>query len=153
MAWTSPRTWVSGEVITAALLNTHVRDNQLELNGTAGAWTAYTPTIQGFTGTLVHARYKQHGKTTHVQVRYTITGVTGNLQVGLPIVPQVSSQTGLGSVLGIDSGVSYYDGVVFFDTGSFVSFANNGSIWSAAIPFTWGASGDAFGFQATYEAA
>lgn len=26
MAWTTPRTWVSGEVLTAALLNTHLRD-------------------------------------------------------------------------------------------------------------------------------
>lgn len=34
MAWTSPRTWVSGEQLTAALLNTHVRDN---LNETAPA--------------------------------------------------------------------------------------------------------------------
>lgn len=27
MAWTSPRTWVDGETVTAALMNTHVRDN------------------------------------------------------------------------------------------------------------------------------
>jgi hypothetical protein len=27
MGWTSPRTWVVAEVVTAALLNTHVRDN------------------------------------------------------------------------------------------------------------------------------
>jgi hypothetical protein len=27
MAWTAPRTWVSGETLTAALLNTHLRDN------------------------------------------------------------------------------------------------------------------------------
>lgn len=25
--WTTPRTWVTGEVVTAALMNTHVRDN------------------------------------------------------------------------------------------------------------------------------
>jgi hypothetical protein len=30
MAWTAPRTWVAGEVLTAALLNTHLRDNILE---------------------------------------------------------------------------------------------------------------------------
>ena len=30
MAWTAPRTWVVGEVLTAALLNTHLRDNMLE---------------------------------------------------------------------------------------------------------------------------
>ena len=27
MAWTSPRTWTTGELVTAALMNTHVRDN------------------------------------------------------------------------------------------------------------------------------
>ena len=27
MAWTSPRTWVTGETVTSSLLNTHVRDN------------------------------------------------------------------------------------------------------------------------------
>ena len=30
MAWTSPRTWVAGETVTASLLNTHLRDNLLE---------------------------------------------------------------------------------------------------------------------------
>jgi voltage-gated potassium channel Kch len=27
MAWTTPRTWVAGEVVTAALMNLHVKDN------------------------------------------------------------------------------------------------------------------------------
>ena len=36
MAWTSPRTWVAGEIVTAALLNTHVRDNLNDLAD--GAW-------------------------------------------------------------------------------------------------------------------
>jgi len=27
MAWTEPRTWTVGEIVTAALLNTHLRDN------------------------------------------------------------------------------------------------------------------------------
>lgn len=31
MAWTSPRTWVVGEMLTAALLNAHVRDDILWL--------------------------------------------------------------------------------------------------------------------------
>jgi hypothetical protein len=28
MSWTSPRTWVAGEVVTAQLMNLHVRDNE-----------------------------------------------------------------------------------------------------------------------------
>lgn len=31
IAWTAPRTWASGEIVTAANLNTHVRDNLLYL--------------------------------------------------------------------------------------------------------------------------
>lgn len=31
--WTSPRTWVASEVVTAALMNTHVRDNLNAING------------------------------------------------------------------------------------------------------------------------
>ena len=27
MAWTTPRTWTTGETVTAAIMNTHVRDN------------------------------------------------------------------------------------------------------------------------------
>lgn len=27
MAWTVPRTWVAGELVTAAMMNTHIRDN------------------------------------------------------------------------------------------------------------------------------
>ena len=30
MSWTAPRTWVASEVVTASLMNTHVRDNLLE---------------------------------------------------------------------------------------------------------------------------
>ncbi len=30
MSWTAPRTWVTAETVTAAIMNTHVRDNLLE---------------------------------------------------------------------------------------------------------------------------
>lgn len=36
MAWSAPRTWVALEVVTAALMNTHVRDNLKYLKGQAG---------------------------------------------------------------------------------------------------------------------
>lgn len=32
MAWTTPRTWTTGEVVTAAIMNTHVRDNLDDLD-------------------------------------------------------------------------------------------------------------------------
>ena len=42
MAWTAPRTWVVSEIVTAALMNTHVRDDLRYLKGLDGV-----PTIQG----------------------------------------------------------------------------------------------------------
>lgn len=36
MAWTAPRTWVAGEIVTAALLNAHLRDDLLDLAD--GSW-------------------------------------------------------------------------------------------------------------------
>ncbi len=31
MAWSAPRTWVVGELVTAAIMNTFIRDNQVQL--------------------------------------------------------------------------------------------------------------------------
>lgn len=31
MAWTAPRTWTDGELVTASIMNTHVRDNELSI--------------------------------------------------------------------------------------------------------------------------
>lgn len=36
MAWTTPRTWATSEVVTAAMLNTHLRDNLNWLHGHHG---------------------------------------------------------------------------------------------------------------------
>ena len=42
MGWSAPRTWVAGEVVTAALLNTHLRDDLRYLKGMDGAPTIET---------------------------------------------------------------------------------------------------------------
>lgn len=39
MAWTAPRTWTAGEVVTGSIQNTHIRDNLLE-TATAKAMSA-----------------------------------------------------------------------------------------------------------------
>lgn len=40
MAWTAPRTWTAGETVTASIMNTHIRDNQLAMS----TFTNYTTT-------------------------------------------------------------------------------------------------------------
>ncbi len=39
MAWTAPRIYVVGELMTAGIFNTHIRDNLKYLKGLAGAIT------------------------------------------------------------------------------------------------------------------
>lgn len=86
MVWTSPRTWVSGETVTAALLNTHLRDN---LKALGDAWTSYTPTLTGMSlgnGTM-SARYIQAGHTLFLRVRIaagTTTTYSGSVTISLP---------------------------------------------------------------------
>lgn len=54
MGWTVPRTWITGEVVTAAQLNTHVRDTMNSLGPTiAGRITGATGAAaagNGFSG-------------------------------------------------------------------------------------------------------
>lgn len=38
MAWTTPRTWVTGELVTASIMNTHIRDNENALAARALAF-------------------------------------------------------------------------------------------------------------------
>lgn len=49
MAWTAPRTWTTGELVTAAFLNTHLRDNLSYLAGFAS--DTETQDVNGFTNT------------------------------------------------------------------------------------------------------
>ena len=39
MAWTTPRLWTTAELVTASMMNTHVRDNLAYLKGSAGTIT------------------------------------------------------------------------------------------------------------------
>lgn len=45
MAWTAPRTWVASEFVTAALMNTHLRDNLLFLKSGIFASTLVTANV------------------------------------------------------------------------------------------------------------
>lgn len=56
MAWTTPRTWVLGEIITAAIMNTHVRDNLNYMYNKPRVKTSNTtaPTYSNGGGWMVH---------------------------------------------------------------------------------------------------
>lgn len=98
MAWTTPRTWVAGEEVTEALLNTHVRDN---LAAIGDAWTTYTPSWTAASvnpsignGTL-QGRYVKAGRLVLVEIQMlagsTTTFGTGGYTFTLPFSARSSS--------------------------------------------------------------
>jgi hypothetical protein len=87
----APKTWVVGEVVSAAIMNQEVRD---QFNSIFGAWTSYTPTWTGATtnpvignGTLT-GRYIKVGRTCTVSLLLipgsTTTYGAGTYLFGLP---------------------------------------------------------------------
>lgn len=54
MAWTTPRTWVAGETVTASVLNTHVRDNLTALRSSLST-VVYRATTQSIPDTTITA--------------------------------------------------------------------------------------------------
>lgn len=66
MAWTTPRTWVASEVVTAALLNTHLRDNLRFLKGLDGV-VLVEDALQ--LGTSAGPRLKRSGATDNLDIR------------------------------------------------------------------------------------
>ncbi|MFF4347525.1 hypothetical protein [Streptomyces sp. NPDC001530] len=88
---TTPRTWVVGETVSAAMLNAEIKD---QFNSMFAAWTSYTPnwTSSGTApalgnGTLV-GRHMKIGRTVQYHINLitgsTTTYGTGNYSFDLP---------------------------------------------------------------------
>lgn len=163
MTWTAPRTWVAGEVVTAALLNTHLRDNLLEVgpSNTGAAWVAFTPTWTSTgaapslgNGTLV-GRYKSVGKTTHFRLRLdvgsTTTLGTGNyLFGGLPVTAfDANALVGLSGVVGGGGGI-YPVTTVISSANAFFAYGPTGVAVTGTTPTTL-PTGSYIQFAGAYE--
>lgn len=161
MAWTSPRTWVSGEVPTATVFNTHVRDN---LKAIGDPWTAYTPSLTGSGTTQGNASltgaYVARGKTIDFWAMATLgsTSVIGSqVRLLLPFTAKATNQ--IGGLYGMftNSGANFYLALPFLASTSTFGLAvigTNGAAaaTSATVPFTW-STNDIILASGTYEAA
>ena len=85
MAWTNPRTWAVGELVTAALLNTHLRDN---LNSVVPIGTliyrvaAYSAAETAVEGRWLMANGVAVSRTTYVDLFNYLNGMTPALPFG-----------------------------------------------------------------------
>jgi hypothetical protein len=106
---TTPRTWVVGEVVTAAMLNTEVRDQFADL---FASWSSYSPSWTAATtnpslgnGALT-GRQKTVGKRCDVKIELTIGSTTtvGSGQYSFS-VPALSSGVGSSVSVGVGHGL------------------------------------------------
>lgn len=92
MAWTAPRTWTTGELVTAALMNTHVRDNLSHLGGSTGA--SLDQDRNGFTNTSFADLDALTTQPFSSPVAVTVTtGTTALIVISAHIIAQNTSGT------------------------------------------------------------
>ncbi|MET9517044.1 hypothetical protein [Streptomyces sp. NPDC002994] len=166
----TPRTWVVGETVSAAIMNQEIRD---QFNSMFAAWTSFTPTWTGATtnpslgnGTLV-GRYMKIGRTCKVSMILTIgstsTFGSGNLRLSLPFTG--ASVTGGPGVLNFTysraPSPNFVMGAAPLPSGAThtntVWLANPGTIgdwnaWADASPWA-GAAGDVLQAYGEYQTA
>jgi hypothetical protein len=151
MAWTAPRTWTTGELVTAAQLNTHVRDNLDAAFPTDAVWTTWSPTYANLTignGTVT-ARYMEMGETFVAHWVFTLgssSAVGTGPTVSLPVTTGSAVETPIGTAYMLNAGTQGYHGIVLIATSTTVRIVGSLSSGtyvedvtvSATVPFTWG---------------
>lgn len=163
----TPRTWVAGEVVTAAFMNTEVRD---PFTGIQAAWSIYTPSWTASTsnptlgnGTIV-GHYLQVGKHIDFWIKLTLGSTTtvgsGLYQITVPIAPFATHPLHFDIFYTDASAGTFYRGVTFLPSGSRVTMAyDNSTAGGALLSLTnttpvVPAVGDTYEISAaTYEAA
>lgn len=80
-AWTAPRTWVTSEVVTSSIMNTHVRDNLLALDAQSRRFTVTD--IQNTTTEQSLYDGSAHGAATGWQVAAGVMGTDKRLELRL----------------------------------------------------------------------
>lgn len=147
---TTPRTWVSGENVTAAIMNTEVRD---ALTGIQAAATTYTVTTTGFTlgnGTKA-GRYSQIGHWVDFTITLTLgstSAITGSVTLTLPPVTALNSNWMSEDCDAFDSSAGAWYSLGAIATSTTVvtvrslstTAASNLIVLSATVPFTWATS-------------
>ncbi|MFB7711580.1 hypothetical protein [Streptomyces sp. NPDC056105] len=167
---TTPRTWVVGEVVSAALLNQEIRD---QFNSFFGAWSTYTPGWFAETGTnptlgngTLTGRYLKVGRTVDwvMQLTWGSTTAAGsgggseNWMFGLPAAPAAGFTQRIVNVDAYDNGALHYSGNAVYATtngGVFRTIVSNradaNGIWDSTLPFVYNA-GDILYASGRYEA-
>lgn len=174
MAWSSPRTWVTSEVVTAAHMNQEIRDNLLAIVPNQVSGVSWTPDLQASTtsptGFSVGGRRYRIGALQFVWARFVVgdDAGTGTYFVELPVAASGlvgSGSSGSGTTIG--SWQSRDEGNVGANQGGTLVLRSSttvhfqlpiGGVVTHERPFIWGGaggltSGDVLSLQAVYPVA
>lgn len=161
----TPKTWVAGDVLTAAQMNAELRDALLGAFPLGvGAWTSYTPTLTqsgAVTKTVTVARYIRIGNTIIGTVRLDVTG-TGTAAnaviIGAPVTAQGSSNQVVGVMMlnDVSAGLFHTGTARLRSTTTFDAFphsTDSGNVLGTAVFTAALAAGDVIYVTFMYEAA
>jgi hypothetical protein len=164
--WTAtPRTWVAGEVPTAANFNTDVRDFGRAF---ADAWTSYTPTLTASTTNPTNwtqtGFYMRAGKLIICKFKLTagasMTAGSGTYRIALPVSANTTiADIDAGLVIGYDNSTGnfaqfsgYVANTAYISLGYGATYLGAFTTAGNAAPWTWAAN-DFIRGQVIYEAA
>jgi hypothetical protein len=142
--------------------NTHrqaaVRD-AINKTTTNDVWTAWTPTLTGFTASAVDCSYhRTPGGLVHVVGVFTVSAVTGAANFTLPVAATKDvtgaayMRAGGGEVLAVCRVVSPWAVCTVSAMGAAATYVNRVNT-SASVPGVWGTAGDSIWFNFFYRAA
>lgn len=100
MGWTTPRTWVTSEVVSATLMNAHVRDNLAYL--LAPPADLAQPT--GVAYTVTSTSYVDLDAT---GLNLAVTPASGRVLLGLNMAASGNASLSMGLRVQVDGGASY----------------------------------------------
>ena len=155
----SPRTWVAGETLTAALMNSDVRDPLAALLGSAND---YVPTLSGFTagnGAFV-GKYVRAGKLVLFYASFTFgstsAAATTTPALSVPVTGTGVHYTGFARFTDASTG-NVYEAGWRITTSGITTYTYGGTTAIQAVctttsPFTW-TTGDQIIVGGIYEAA
>lgn len=101
MGWTTPRTWVTSEVVSASVMNAHVRDNLTYLLARPVALaeplsaTDYTVTSTGYVDLDAS------------ELNLAVAPASGRVLIGLNMVAYGSASLSAGLRVNVDAGLQY----------------------------------------------
>lgn len=157
MAYSVPPTFIAGNTLTAAQMNTYLRDNFKALGD---PWAAYSPALSNWTlgnGTLTGS-YIQVGKFVQFMISYTggsTTTEAGNLVISLPVACNWAANTPIGIATYIDASAPATVQRGFVHRGgssTIINCTTETSLINATTPWTWTTS-DQILISGSYESA